>query len=237
VTTVAPKVLFLVNDHVSTAGLLGEVFAESGFDIQTFEVVPAARADRPAMDVCFPDPTAYDVIIPLGARWHVYDRALIDTWVGAEMSMLRAADAAGVPVLGVCFGGQLVAAAHGGSVAPSTAPEIGWSEITTDEPALVPAGTWFQWHVDRWTLPPGAREIARTDRASQAFRLRRNLAVQFHPELDLTLLRLWIDDDRDGEVASLGVSADDLLARTGQLQQDAEHRVRLLVGGFLQNLR
>jgi hypothetical protein len=47
------------------------------------------------------------------------------------------------------------------------------------------------------------------------------------------LLRRWIDDDRDGEAAALGMAADVLLERTDELKQDAEHRVRLLVRGFL----
>jgi GMP synthase-like glutamine amidotransferase len=230
---VAPTALFLVNDHIATEALLGEAFTEFGFDVKTFEVVPAASVDQPAIDVSFPDPTGHDVIIPLGARWPAYAPALIDTWVGSEMSMLRDADAAGVPVMGVCFGGQLVAAAHGGSVARATAPEIGWTDVSSDQPTLVPPGPWFQWHFDRWTVPPDAQEIARNSRASQAFRLRRNLALQFHPELDAELLRLWIDDDRDGEAASLGVTAEDLLARTYEVQRDAAARVRRLVRGFL----
>ncbi|WP_412457973.1 type 1 glutamine amidotransferase [Mycolicibacterium mucogenicum] len=100
------------------------------------------------------------------------------------MAQLRQADEEGVPVLGVCFGGQLLAYTHGGEVVPSQAPEIGWYGLTSDRPDLVPEGPWYQWHFDRWTMPPTAVGIARNANASQAFQLRRNLAVQFHPELD-----------------------------------------------------
>ena len=72
----APQVLFIYNEHIATEGLLGEAFTECGFDIATFEVVPAERVHDPAGDVTFPDPTDYDVIVPLGARWPVYDDAL-----------------------------------------------------------------------------------------------------------------------------------------------------------------
>src|SRR5690349_10195443 len=51
---VAPKVLFLVNEHLATEALLGDAFTESGFDVDTFEVVPADRIDSPAGDVTFP---------------------------------------------------------------------------------------------------------------------------------------------------------------------------------------
>ena len=69
-------------------------------------------------------------------------------------------------------------------------PEIGWYDVDTDQPEMVPGGPWFQWHFDRWTLPPGATEIARTANSSQAFVLGRALALQFHPEIDYDTARL-----------------------------------------------
>jgi GMP synthase-like glutamine amidotransferase len=163
----------------------------------------------------------------------VYDEALQQSWVGAEMQMLRDAALAGVPTLGVCFGGQLLAQAFGGSVARSTVPEIGWYDIETDNPDLVPGGPWFQWHFDRWTLPPGATEIARTANSSQAFVLGRALALQFHPEIDAKLLDVWLADDRDGEVVEAGLSHDELRERTTELADDVGNRIRGLVRGFL----
>jgi GMP synthase-like glutamine amidotransferase len=230
---VASKVLFIYNDPTAPEALLGEAFAENGFDIDTFEVVPAERTEDPAVDVTFPDPTGYDVIVPLGSRWAVYDEALGRTWVRSEIQLVRDAVAAGVGVLGVCFGGQLVAQALGGSVQRSTSPELGWHQIHSDAPDIVPPGPWFQWHFDRWVLPPTATEIARNERASQAFVLGRAMALQFHPELDHTLLELWLAEDRDGDVARLGLTDDGLRSRTGAELDDAARRLRLLVRGFL----
>lgn len=233
----APKVLFIYNDHVAPEAMLGEAFAECGFDVDTFTVVPPERSAAPAGDVVFPDPAGYDVIVPLGARWPVYDDALRRTWVGTEMQMLRDAADAGVGLLGVCFGGQLLAQAFGGSVARSTTPEIGWCHVDTDNADLVPGGQWFQWHFDSWTLPPGATEIARTAHASQAFVLGPALALQFHPELDHPLLELWLADDLTGEAADAGYTHDELRSRTSELVDGAAARIRLLVRGFLAHTR
>ena len=227
------RVLFIHNEHLATEGLLGEAFTECCYDVATFEVVPAERVDDPVGDVTFPDPTAYDVVVPLGARWPVYDEALRQTWVGAEMQMLRDAAAAGVPTLGVCFGGQLLAQAFGGSVARSATPEIGWYDVTSDDESLLPGGPWFQWHFDVFTLPPGATEIARTANASQAFILGRALGLQFHPELDRQLLDGWLVDDTNGEVAGVGLTHDELRSATEELVHSAGRRIRGLVRGFL----
>jgi GMP synthase-like glutamine amidotransferase len=229
----APQVLFVYNEHLATEGLLGEAFTECGYDVATFSVVPPERVDDPVGDVAFPDPTAYDVIVPLGARWPVYDEALRQTWVGTEMAMLRDAADAGVPTLGVCFGGQLLAQAFGGSVARSTRPEIGWYEVASDDDALIPGGRWFEWHLDTWKLPPGAIEIARTANASQAFVLGRALALQFHPEVNRDLLDNWLAGDPDGEVASVGLTHDELRSATKEFEKDAARRIRALVRGFL----
>lgn len=225
------RVLFLYNDPTAPEALLGESFAECGFDIDTFDVVPADRAHDPVFDVTFPEFTDYDVVVPLGARWAVYDERL--PWVGTEIDLVRRALDAGVAVLGVCFGGQLLARALGGEVSRSPHPEIGWHDVYSSRPALVPHGPWFQWHFDRIALPPGAVEVAGNPRATQAFVQGRAMGLQFHPEVDAELVEEWILGDDDGGMAALGVDADGLRARTAVEIDDAARRLRLLVRGFL----
>src|SRR6476469_7419469 len=229
----AQQVLFIHNEHLATEALLGEAFTECGYDVATFTVVPAERINDPVGDVAFPDPTAYDVIVPLGARWPVYDEALRQSWVGTEMQMLRDAADAGVPTLGVCFGGQLLAQAFGGSVARSTRPEVGWFDGASDDEGLIPGGPLFEWHFDLCWIAPGATEIARTANASQAFVLGRALALQFHPEVNHDLLEGWLGEDRDGEVVGVGRSHDELRSATKKLEESAARRIRGLVRGFL----
>ncbi len=225
--------LFLYNDPSAPEALLGEAFADSGFDVSTFEVVPAGRVDDPVLDVDFPDPLDYDVIVPLGSRWAVHDDRLTRHWVAGEVAMVRSALTEGVGVLGVCFGGQLLAHALGGTVARSPHPEIGWHEVHSSRTDLVPGGRWFQWHFDRLTPPPGAVEIARNDCATQAFIQGRAMGLQFHPEVDADLVERWIAEDTDGDIARLGLTPDGLRAETAARAGDAARRLGLLVHGFL----
>jgi len=97
----------------------------------------------------------------------------------------------------------------------------------------VPPGPWFEWHYDRWTLPPGAREIARSAAASQAFVLRRNLALQFHPELTGAMLAGWLDNGGEAQVRAHGLDPDSLLAETRRRDEQSRQRTHALVDGFL----
>jgi GMP synthase-like glutamine amidotransferase len=229
------RVLFVQQDHVSSLGYVGEAFAERGFDVETLQVVPAERFAVPDVSVVFPDPLQYDVVIPLGAPWSVYDSATIGAWVADELGFLRATHDGGVPVLGICFGGQALAAALGGAVELSREPEMGWTLIDSSEPDLVEVGPWFQLHQDRWQLPPGARELATTGVASQAFVLGRSMGLQFHPELTPAILQAWLDGGDREYLLAHGVDPDALMATT-RLQADAarERAVRLVDRFLLQ---
>ncbi len=131
--------------------------------------------------------------MPLGAIWSVYDERAVGSWIDRELDLLREADRAGVPVLGICFGGQALAAAHGGEVVAAPAAEIGFTPVDSDDPDLVPPGPWMQWHHDVFTVPPGGVEVARNAVGPQAFRLRRNLGLQFHPEVDAAIVASWVE--------------------------------------------
>jgi GMP synthase-like glutamine amidotransferase len=227
------RVLFVQQDHVSDPGPVGAAFADRGYEVDQLLVVPAERFSRPDVRVVFPDPARYDAIVPLGAPWSVYDDQAIGSWIQDELAFLRAADAAGVPVLGICFGGQALAAAHGGGVHRAPTAELGWVAVETDDPGLVEAGPWFQWHQDRWSPPPGAVEIARTDAAPQAFVLRRNLAVQFHPELTPQQLSGWLDNGGTAYLAAHGLDGLELHEETVRRAEAAAGRSRRLVHRFL----
>ena len=96
-----------------------------------------------------------------------------------------------VPVLGICFGAQALAAALGGSVHRLAKPEIGWVTVETRDPDRLPAGPWMAWHEDGFTLPPLAYELPSNAFGVQAFCHCRHLAVQFHPEVTPAIVADW----------------------------------------------
>jgi GMP synthase-like glutamine amidotransferase len=227
------RVLFIQQDHMSPTGPVGEAFADHGFDVQEFMVVPEEQFRAPSVAVAFPDPPAFDAIVAMGAAWSVYDHDRIGAWIGDELEFLRRAHQAGVPVLGICFGGQALATALGGAVVRAERPEIGWTTVETSRPDLIEPGPWFQWHADRWVLPDGLRAFARTQAAEQAFTAGRSMGVQFHPELTPQMLDGWLDNVGGEHAVALGIDPDQLVAETAARSAEARVRARRLVAAFL----
>lgn len=227
------RALFLQHDHLSPPGPVAERFAHRGYAITETIVVAPEDFHAPNKPFDFPDPREFDALVVMGAPWGAWDDETIGNWLLPEIEWLREADDLGIPVFGICFGGQLLARAHGGSVARAPRPEIGWAAIWTQEPDLVGSGPWFQWHYDRWEVPPGATEIARNAAASQAFVLRRNLAVQFHPELTAGMLHGWLDNGGEPLVVAFGLDPRELRAVTRAEEPAARARAAALVDAFL----
>src|SRR5689334_14527575 len=109
-----PAVLFIQHDADNPAGIIADVFAQHGWTATVFHVVP--RRD-------FPGSGVYDAIVALGSDYAVDDPEIAG-WLGAEQRMLRAAHHAGVPVLGVCFGSQVLAMALGGLARKAIRPHV-----------------------------------------------------------------------------------------------------------------
>jgi len=110
-------------------------------------------------------------------------------WLPGVRSLLADALEAGKPVLGVCLGAQLLAAAAGAKITRGGSPEVGIGEveILADDPVLGPAGTIpvLHWHEDTFAIPEGAERLASSSMyPNQAFRIGRAYGLQFHVELD-----------------------------------------------------
>ncbi len=226
------RVLFVKQDHCSPSGLIGEGFAAAGWDVSELVVVPEQRYHSPDVAVAFPAAGAFDAVAFFGAAWAVYDTAKIP-WVRDEIAYARSLISAGVPALGICFGGQLLAAALGGTVSRALVPEIGWVSVASAEPALIDRGPWLQWHFDRFEPPPGVPVAARTAAAVQAIAHGRSLALQFHPEVTDSVLEAWLSAGGTAELAELGVDPQVLIDQARDLADGAAARARELVRRFV----
>jgi GMP synthase-like glutamine amidotransferase len=212
---VTPQPTFVVVQHVASEGpgLVATLARQRGLALDV------RRMDRGEQ---VPDAGSIDGLVVLGGPMGAYDVAA-HPHLAAEQRLLADACARGVPVLGVCLGAQLLAAAVGARVFKGPTAEIGFGDVklTADgsaDPVLGPSGPSvpaFHWHGDTFDLPVGAVHLARTGPyPHQAFRMgQRAYALQFHVELDAGLARDWahalppgvtLDDKRRAAVEQTG---------------------------------
>ena len=231
------RALFIEHDHISLGGPIWRSLEKHGYEIERFLIVPEENFSTPNVHANFPNFLEYDLLVPMGAPYGAYEDDRIGNWLKPELEKLKEAHNEGVPILGICFGGQLMARALGGSVARAPKAELGWYEIESDDKTLIPTGPWFEYHWDRWTLPKGATEIARSDVASQAFVMGRTLGVQFHPEIDPQVLEAWLAMDGGcAEVEAEGVDVEQLRLETKTIQPASDKRAFDLVDTFLRRV-
>lgn len=173
----------LILQHArASIGSVPEWADERGFEA---EILHAEEQWSP------PDLQRYQFVVSMGSAAHAYDDSV--RWLAREYEVLAAAEATATPVLGICFGSQSLAIARGGQTRPATELEIDWLEVETLSPDLIAPGPWLFWHEDSFELPPGAELLARTPVGPAAYRIDRNLAVQFHPEATPEAMEEWIE--------------------------------------------
>ena len=110
------------------------------------------------------DPLGYDAVLVLGGAMNV-DEGERHGWIAEEEALLRELLAREVPLLGLCLGGQLLAAAAGAEPRRASRPEIGWHRVEVtpegeDDPLLgplAPSFEAFQWHSYEFPLPARRR--------------------------------------------------------------------------------
>jgi GMP synthase-like glutamine amidotransferase len=218
------RVAVVRHHEEDSAGFIGEAFEARGAALSTV-LFPEQSP--------LPDLTGVAHIVMLGSTSSVYDDGAARAWIDEDLAWLRRADAAGVPVLGICFGAQLLAAAFGGAVEPAGQQEIGWVTVDSADPGLIPPGPWLEFHHDRCLPPAQATVLARSALGVQAFRLGRHLGVQFHPEVDGEQFRLWLDSGARQEISEAGHDPDQLLTQTIAEEPAARARAGQLVAAAL----
>jgi GMP synthase (glutamine-hydrolysing) len=199
-----PEVLVVLHDVDDNLNELAIPLAEAGLRIITWDVERDADG-APALDAL----ERFSGIVSLGAYAGVTDEAK-HPWMTHERLLLERALEIGMPVLGLCFGSQLLAAAAGAPFKPSPVPELGWTtarltEEAANDPVLAPlartadrgAVDVYHYHFDSHELPEGAVLLAETDGIIEAYRVGEAAwGLQFHLEVGLATQLAWIAGGR-----------------------------------------
>jgi len=140
-----------------------------------------------------------DVLVMTGGRMGAYETDAYP-YLADEMRLARELVERDVPMLGICLGSQLLAAALGGRAYLADRPEVGAVPVKLTEAGYrhpvvskVAGRRVFEMHQDTFDLPPGSVLLARSDRFPQAFSLGSALAIQFHPEAHNSTANRWAE--------------------------------------------
>lgn len=152
-------------------------------------------------------PRAFSGLVFMGGPMSVNDDL---PWIAPVLDLIQRAVADDVPVLGHCLGGQLIAKALGGRVAPNPVKEIGWGEVRVENndearawfgPGLTRFES-FHWHGETFSIPAGAvRIMGNRHCENQGFVVGRSLGMQCHVEMTEDLIESWCASGA-GEIAS-----------------------------------
>ncbi|MES4901087.1 MULTISPECIES: type 1 glutamine amidotransferase [unclassified Streptomyces] len=224
----SPRVLMVRNSEGSGPGRLLPWLRDEGLD-----VVELAGAEAPA------DPAGYDGVVLLGGGFLPDDDAYAP-WLPGQRELTRRAVAEGVPLLGICLGAQVLAAAEGGTVEGSYGvPERGSCAVELREEAggdgllegLPRRFRAIQNHRDQITcLPPGSAHLARSEACQvQAFRVGGCAwGVQFHPEAGADRLDGW----DEAALADKGLDLAALRAEARAAEPASARAARRLAANF-----
>ena len=145
------------------------------------------------------EPDGFDALVSMGGPMNVYEEKE-HPWLKQETLLLAKAARAGLPVLGVCLGAQLIAKALGARVVDSPEKELGWYEAELT-PAAQADPLWkgveqvipvVQWHGDMFQVPEGGQLLARgAPCPHQAFGWGKSYGLQFHVEITPAILESW----------------------------------------------
>ena len=155
----------------------------------------------------FPAPEEFDLLLIMGGTMSVYQEEEY-FWLKPEKEFVRKVIKADKPVLGICFGAQMIADVLGGKVTKNLYKEIGWHKVrytaaqndktlsrikNLNLPScMFPEFTGFMWHGDTFEIPACALKLFESKACpNQGFIYNEHvLGLQFHPEAD----RQWVQN-------------------------------------------
>jgi GMP synthase (glutamine-hydrolysing) len=226
----------LRNDAMDTLGIVPDALAAEGLEVATVEALHGEP---------LPPLTEVSGLVLFGGEMNA-DQIDRFPYLARERALAREAVEAGVPVLGICLGSQLLARALDVPVVRSPVREIGFCpvEVTADgrdDPllgAFAGRAMVFQWHEDTHPLPPGATLMATgAEVAVQAFRVANAWGVQFHFEVTAEEIDGWLATTGPSFEAAWGRSPDQIREQLREHVEGQQKRGRELLSGFADVVR
>jgi GMP synthase (glutamine-hydrolysing) len=183
-----------------------------------------------------------DGIVVLGGSMGAGDDEL-HHWLAPLKQLVRDAVAREVPLLGICLGHQLIAAALGGTVEPNPHGQqvglyaVGWLPAAGDDELVAGYGEvrGVQWNHDVVTrLPAGAVALAETEQGELQVARFGPCAwgVQLHPEVDEPVVTSWAAGDRDDHLHR-GIDQAALIAQIRDAREELDQGWQPLAARFL----
>jgi len=226
----------LVIRHTPYEGIAGfrAPVEAAGYAIDRIDV-----SDPAFPNVDFDEP---DLVVMMGGPMGVYETDS-HPWISCEIVRLSRRIMLDRPTLGVCLGGQIIAAAMGARVYPGPVKEVGFAPVTITDDGLnsplrhiadVPI---LHWHGDTFDLPDGVELLASSSKyRHQAFRRGNNiLALQCHPEMgEDPRFDAWLEDE--DYIVEAGLTVDGLRAQHAAAGSTAVVAGRNMITDWLERL-
>jgi GMP synthase (glutamine-hydrolysing) len=217
------RVLVIENHAGAPAGLFGD----------WLRAARGAVLDVVGVDALPERAGGHDLVVTLGSPSGAWEDI---AWVHRQRRFLQESLAAGTPVVGICFGAQLLATAIGGRAAPMEGRcFVGWHacEEVADP---VWRGPWVRWHGDHLEVPADTEVLARDRGTVQAFHHRapggaNAVGVQFHPEASAATADFWATKTPD-MLARAGADPA-TIARDGAIHDAERDRLHALFAEML----
>ncbi len=183
-------VLVLQNSKIEGLGTLGNLLESDGFTIRTIYT----KKEKIPDDI-------FSLLVVMGAKENAND---LHPYLLNQQKLIKKFVKQKIPVLGICLGSQLIAKTFGGQVFTGLKKEIGFYhdiEINSDSrffSGIKNPMTVFHWHSDTFSLPENSIRIAHSKNyENQAFQFDTAVGIQFHLEIDKTIVNLWLDKSQN----------------------------------------
>ncbi|HBU70509.1 MAG TPA: GMP synthase [Elusimicrobia bacterium] len=187
-------ILVIKNIKIEGPGMIESFFASRGYIIKTVELGEGEKLPENLLGI--------NAVFIMGGPMNVYETEKYG-FLSEEGYFITEAVRAGLPVMGICLGAQLMAKAFGAKVSKAAEKEIGWHKISLSaagetDPLFNGLGRElevFQWHGDKFEVPEGGVLLGSSPVCGQAFRLgKKAYALQFHIEVTSEIINCWLKD-------------------------------------------